>query len=114
MNVAIAVLGSSVLASILGAIVAGFFNRRKLGADATQVLTDAASGVVQRLEEENKRIIASNRDLAKRVSDLEQEMRKMTAAITVHQDWDRRAARKLRANGIQIEDPPPLSPIFST
>ena len=43
-------------ASIFGAVVNGLWNRRKLGAEATEAITRAASGVVRDLETDNTRL----------------------------------------------------------
>lgn len=40
-------------ATIIGAFVNAFFNRRKLGAEATQIITQAAAGTVENIMKDN-------------------------------------------------------------
>jgi hypothetical protein len=109
-------LGSASVGALLLALVNAFVNRRKLSAEATAIITKAASGVVQRLEAENARISASNL-LAEGKSDaqqiqldkLEDEVRAQGRAIEVHAFWDQQVVETCRDQGIDIPPPPPLT-----
>lgn len=62
------------LSAVVGAIVNGIINRKKLGAEATHLLTQAAGGLVERLEVENKRLNDRQRELETRGDELEDEV----------------------------------------
>jgi uncharacterized membrane protein len=109
-QIIMALASSTALATVLAAAIAGFFSRRKLSAEATEVITKAASGVVERLEAENARISVGRNELAARVSSLEEQERRRAAALVVHEAWDRMAVRTLRDAGHPLPDPPPLEP----
>lgn len=48
-------LATGGFAVVLAAVVNGVMSRRKIGAEATEIITKAASGVVERLEDELER-----------------------------------------------------------
>jgi len=75
MNVTIAILGSSFLAAAITAVIAFFANRRKLSAEATKIITEAASGVVERLEKENERQAGRIESQGKDIEVLQQKER---------------------------------------
>lgn len=109
-----ALLGGGGLGAIAAAVVAGLFSRRKLGAEATEIITKAASGVVERLEAELARV--TNERGAMR-DELEQVRREWTAerlvwrqVLTIHAAWDTLAIGKLTECGVVIQAPPPLYP----
>lgn len=97
------ILTSAVVAAVLAAVVTGLFTRRKLSAEATKIITDAASGVVADLR-------------AERASDqlelrgLKAENRAQANALRVHSVWDRQAYEALQRQGIILPEPPPLYP----
>jgi hypothetical protein len=97
-NNLVGILASATVAGILTAFVNGYFNRRKLGADTTKIITDAAAAVVTSTQT--------------RLGLLEQEMGEVRRALRIHEPWDREAVRKLRAANppIDISEPPPLYP----
>jgi hypothetical protein len=104
-------LGSAAVAAVFVAIINGVFNRRKLSAEATAVIARAASGVVERLEQENTRILGNSVALSSRVAVLEAEARQRQSYLLVHEMWDREAVMRLRSVGVQdLTDPPPLNP----
>lgn len=101
--------------AVLLAIVNGLFSKRKLSADATKVITEAATGVLANLKEENTRVIASNAVLTSRVEAAEHESRRLREdlqllreAVSVHAFWDRQAFNAGRAQGLDLPEPPPL------
>jgi hypothetical protein len=94
--------------AVLLAVVNGLFSKRKLSADATKVITEAASGVVERLTEENARVIASNIVLAGKVEALQTNVQLLRDAIAVHAFWDQQAFNAAKAQGLDLPEPPPL------
>jgi len=123
----IQLLASGALASVLAAVLNAVMSRRKLGAEATQIITDAASGVVMRLEQENAREHQANSDLRKDVTDLrcelrayvsreykrDEEIRLIVTTLQVHAAWDfavMAALEKGDADFRRLRPPPPLLP----
>ena len=105
------ILGSVALGGVLVAVINGLFSRRKLSAEATAVIARAASGVVERLEAENTRVLGTSIALSSRVAVLEAEARQRQRYLLVHEMWDREAVVRLRSAGVlDITEPPPLSP----
>jgi hypothetical protein len=109
-DVVVQLLGSVVLAAIAGAIINGIINRRKLGAEATEIITKAASGVVERLEAELTRISGDNSRLRDRILTLEAAEDADRAVLQLHASWDHLAVERLLEAGIEMPMPPPLSP----
>ena len=104
-------LGSVVLAAIAGAVINGIINRRKLGAEATEIITKAASGVVERLEAELTRVNTDNARLRERIQTLEVREETDRAVLQLHAAWDHLAVQALTKAGItDLPQPPPLSP----
>ena len=110
-QVVLTMLGSGSVVAVLSALVTGIFNRRKLGADATEIITKAASSVVERLEGENERF-------QKRIEVLERQAQEKNArdvewfrVLQLHAAWDHMAVARLRdVNVIDLPNPPPLYP----
>ncbi len=110
-DVVVQLLGSVVLAAIAGAIINGIINRRKLGAEATEIITKAATGVVERLEAELTRVTGDNARLRERVNSLEIQEETDRAVLQLHAAWDHMAVQRLAEYGItDLPQPPPLSP----
>lgn len=100
---------------VLVAVVNGLFSKRKLSADATKIITDAASGVVLVLKAENARVTEQNTRLNARLdaTDREQtllrdENRALAELVAVHGQWDQQAFTMLKNQGIELPPPPPL------
>lgn len=112
------IAGSLLGAGVLGAIVQGFMNRRKLGAEATDIITKAAGGIVSRLEKENTRITAALSTANRRIDELERakdewdvQRHELRETLTVHSAFDQEVVRRLRDLGIvDLPEPPPLLP----
>lgn len=114
-------------AGVLGAIVNGIVNRRKLGADATEAISRAAGSMVSRLEEDNARLRAEReadhiaiRELQRTVDGLvsgaadreawfmlyQEALRNMFA---VHMAYDERIIARLKeASVVDVPKPPTL------
>lgn len=113
----IALLGVLGIGSIIGTFVNGLFSKRKLSADATKVITDAASGVVAIQEAQLARVLTQNAALSTRLDQTEKEQerardreRQRDEALAVHAFWDRQATAELAHHGIMLPEPPPLHP----
>lgn len=92
---------------VIGAIVNGFLNRKKLGADATKIITDAAASVTDTMQ---KRL--NNLEIREDQRDAEEINWRLTLAE--HAAWDRRIVAQIRLlhPEIQVEDPPSLFPPY--
>lgn len=103
-------------AGVLLAIVNGLFSKRKLSAEATKIITDAASGTLKDVRDENTRLLGRQATLEARVDAVEKEnrvqaehQRQTDALIVVHGEWDRQAYYAARNKGINLPEPPPLT-----
>lgn len=111
-QIVIGILGTLGIGSVLAAVVTGIFSRKKLGADATEIITKAAAGVVERTEADNARLRADlNTERAAREAD-RREFRNLidshTRTLQLHASWDAMAVAKLAEVGIELPAPPPL------
>lgn len=108
-QVVIALLSTGSLAAIAGAIVTGVFNRKRLGADATEIITRAASSVVERIEGENERLRKEIEELKSDRAILRDMIEEHTKVLQLHAAWDALAVAKLREHDIlDLPDPPPM------
>ena len=144
MNWLLQVAGSTALASIVIALINAVMQKRRndaetgqLSAGATKIITEAASGVVEKIEKDNARLRQENQDLRRsermleaRVDDLEEdalefrrEREEWRRVLIVHGAWDslsiatmQRALQMLTDAGIDpvppfdLPDVPPLTP----
>ena len=115
---------SAGVATIIVGIINAVMNRKKLSAEATQIITQAAAGTVET-------VMKDNAQLREKQAILEAQVARLTTAVALaeqsqrtaqamderwhwHVDrWHRYAGRlcdELRAMGGQIEDPPPRWP----
>lgn len=116
-NTLVLLISSSGVTAVIVSVITAMVNRRKLSAEATNIISQAAGGIVERLEIENKRL---NNDLEKmriRVLDLEliENKRKDKAeyyedAAARHLEYDATLIEKLLALGVTVDAPPPLLP----
>lgn len=109
-------------ATIIAAIVNAVFNRRKLSAEATQIITQAAAGTVEN-------IMKDNASLRLELGEVKAKMIELTAIVELSEQRERhftiteeryrwhmqqwhsyctRLANRMRAAGLEVEDPPPL------
>lgn len=105
--------GSAALAAVLSAIVNGFINRHKLGAEATSIIAQAAGGMVTFLQEDNVRLRAEAVILKAQVEEFirldrrrgqrDDQMRKAVQALV---DYSTMCAQAMRTAGMEIADPP--------
>lgn len=121
MNVALQWLGGIGIGAVLVAIVTGLFSKRKLSAEATKIITDAASGVVEIQKAELARVVASNVLLAGKVEaqqiqldEIQRAVRIQAEILAIHAFWDQQAVTVARDHGISLPEPPPLHPTQPT
>jgi hypothetical protein len=109
-DVLIAVIGSSGVTVILGAIANGVIQKRKLSADATHIITQAAGGIVLNLQEDNGRLRAENIRVSSRFDRFKTAVRrrddKMRKLFDAHATWDQIVVKELRRAGLNLPDPP--------
>lgn len=131
-------LGAGGIGAIITAVIAGLFSKRKLGAEATEIITKAASGVVTSIEAElgrSKEARAADRvefetELEacralreKEQRDHESELLEIRRVLQLHVAWDAVAiaaytelVRRVRELGGEVDDlvnlpsAPPLLP----
>lgn len=120
------VLVSGALASVVGTVISVMANRRKLGAEATEVITKAASGVVSDMRHDNERLRTADREKTQRITELEhrvdfleddqrasdREREDWLRVLELHSAWDLLAIAKLREldPSFDLPNPPPLHP----
>jgi hypothetical protein len=102
-------LGSGALGALLLAVVNGIFSKRKLSAEATNIITKAASGVVERLEKENTRQSARLESQQATIDSHARLLRQQGEAIAIHAFWDNQAFTVAKDHGIDLPEPPPLT-----
>lgn len=114
----IAILGAGGFGAIVAAIVTGLFSKKKLGAEAAEIISKAAAGVVTNLEAELTRQVKA-RESAQREHDA--QMAKLAAAhvgereewrrvLQLHVAWDAIAIAKMAEFGVNLPPTPPLLP----
>lgn len=136
-DVLIAILGGSGFGAIVAAIIAGIFSKKKLGAEATEIITKAAAGVVVNMEADMKRmkterseertehesVVATlTRDHAVAIQAITDKMDTMARdhaaeredwrrVLQLHVAWDALAIAKLAEVDIELPPAPPLLPV---
>lgn len=113
-----ALLGVGGLGAIVAAIVTGLFSKRKLGAEATEIITKAAAGVVTNMQAEIDRQVRLNDALiAQHSAEMQglvrshrQELEEIRRTLQLHVAWDAIAVERLGAAGIVLPATPPLLP----
>lgn len=117
-NEAVAILASIAGSGVIAAIITGIFSKRKVGAEATQIITDAASGIVVRMEAELDRQRKSNDEqrikheqaMSALVDSHREEVDEMRRVLQLHVAWDAIAIARLSEIGIELPPAPPLLP----
>lgn len=117
-EVIVAILGAGGLGAIFAAIVTGLFSKRKLGAEATEIITKAAAGVVTNLEAEIKRQVelrleqaTEHRTIIDRLmASHADEMDEVRRVLQLHVAWDAIAIAKVAEMGVDLPPAPPLLP----
>lgn len=117
-DLVVGVLGAGGLGAIIAAIFNGLFSKRKLGAEATEIITKAAAGVVTNLENEIKRQQRVNTDLIAEhratirtlMLNHAEEIEEWRRTAQQHIAWDYTVKDRLALLGVEVPDPPPLTP----
>lgn len=117
-EIVVALLGGGGIAAIISAVVAGLFSKRKLGAEATEIITKAAAGVVTNMQAEIDRQVRARQDLAVEhhaaitalLAGHEREIEDVRRTLQLHVAWDTFAVAKLAEVGISLPPIPPLLP----
>ena len=114
----IGLLGGGGVSAIISAIVAGLFSKKKLGAEATEIITKAAAGVVTNMQAEIDRQVAARHQQVlehrQAMTDLmaahDREVEEVRRVLQLHVAWDAIAIAKLADLGIDLPPAPPLLP----
>lgn len=114
----VAVLGGGGIAAIVSAVIAGLFSKKKLGAEATEIITKAAAGVVTNLQAEIDRQVKARQDQAASYKEATEalmasharEIEDIRRTLQLHVAWDTFAVAKLAEVGISLPPIPPLLP----
>lgn len=116
MNQWLAALTGAGVAAVFAAFINGMFGKRKLSAEATKIITDAASGVVEIQKAELARVVASNTlqsgQLAAQqiqLDELQRAVHAQSEALAIHAFWDSQAVNIAAEHGIELPPPPPLT-----
>lgn len=117
-EVLVAILGTAGISTIIGAVITGLFSKRKLGAEATEIITQAATSVVTSLQAELARQQAVNTELVREhkthmealVSSHADEIEEVRRVLQLHVAWDAIAIAKMSEVGIDLPPAPPLLP----
>lgn len=111
----VAVVGGGTIAAIVNAIM----SRKKLGADATKIITEAAAGVASDLRKDNDRLRERLDRMQKQVDECEAredrwelERREWRDVLQLHAAWDHTVATMARTGGIDLPPTPPLYPPY--
>lgn len=107
-------LGSLAFVTLVTTIVQGVMNRKRLGAEATKIITDAASGVVASVREDNERLRNRLTELERREDEWRYERNEWLAILRSHQSWDITAVAAVQKAipPVHLPDPPPLTPPY--
>lgn len=111
-------IGAGGLGAIITAVIAAISSKRKLGAEATKIITDAAAGVVTSMQNEIDRQKRQNDELVdahrRAVQTLmfnhAEEMEEVRRVLQLHVAWDAIAIARLDEIGIELPPAPPLMP----
>lgn len=112
----LAAVGSAGFTGLVATVVNGILNRKKLSADATKIITEAASGVVERLEAELTRKDREHKEreqvLEDRLDRLETYIAEWRDVAQLHAAWDEIVQYEAREAGFSEKIPaaPPLMP----
>ena len=107
-----AIIGAVGLSSIVAAAINAISNRKKTGADATKVITDAALGVVTQLQTRIKDLLAEVNELKEREDARDRREEAARRALIKHDEWDRTLVRVINENLPGRKDLLPPPPLF--
>lgn len=115
--VLIATLTAGAFGAVIAAMVTGLFTKRKLGAEATEIITKAAASVVTNLQGEvarqehvNEMLVTAHRtEILDLIAKHDAALARVSRVLNLHMAWDAIAVAKLAEAGIEIEEPPTLT-----
>lgn len=105
--------------TVFVAVINGLLQRRKVGADTTKVITDAATGVMSRIESDNERLRSeaigyrTREDvLEDHIDRLGDERAEWMRIARQHGEWDDLVFKQVAEHcpTLILPVPPPLSP----
>ena len=105
-NVWLNLLGSGAIVTIIVSVINAMFNRRKLGADTTKVITDAAAGTLRDLREDYARVRTENAELRAGEDKTDAYMDSWRRTLQLHAAWDSIAVHQHP----DLPECPPLTP----
>lgn len=114
----LATLGGALgLSGVLAAIVSGIISRKKLKADATLVVQQAASGLVESMQKQLEIRDVRLTEMSARIDELEDNERRHSREaelwrrdLQLHATWDALAMTELAKHGVTLPEAPPLYP----
>lgn len=117
-DIIIAILGTGGFSAILGAMITGLFSKRKLGAEATEIITKAAAGVVTNMQAEIDRqvkryddVVAEHKEeVAALMASHAEELTEFRRTLQLHAAWDALVRVKMAEHGVDLPPAPPLTP----
>lgn len=117
-DILVAILGTAGISTVIAAVVTGLFSKRKLGAEATEIITKAATSVVTNLQNELARQQNVNTELVREhkehivtlIESHAEEIEEVRRVLQLHVAWDAIAIAKMAEVGIDLPPAPPLLP----
>lgn len=120
----IQLLGALGVAGVISAIINAFFGRKKMGADVSAKLNEAAGGIVERVESDNARLREENSKLDAKVDQgieasraaedrafrAERRGDRLSEVLREYIAYSARQTAVIRSLGGTIEDPPEVPP----
>lgn len=114
-DIILAVVGAGGVGAVITATLNALVQRKRLGAQAADIIQRAAAGVVTTLQEEDKRkglriaeLERKEQMLERRVDHLERERDADRHAAQLHAAWDHLAVAELSTVESRLPPPPPL------
>ena len=99
-----AVLGSALLTQVLQ----GWFGRKRMSADAVNLIQQAAGGITKVTADDNARLRQENAQLERRNGALERHNGAMAHGLRDQNSYCWRLAQEVRRLGGEVPDPPEL------
>ena len=96
----------SAAAGMLVAVVGALALRRKTSAEATQIITEAAGGIVGMMEARITEMRDEVVGLNERVNGLESEATRLRRQLTLYREFVKLCTRVMRTHGVPVPDPP--------
>lgn len=109
-------LSSGAVVAVITVMITGVVNRKRLGAEATSIITQAAGGMVKTLQDDNARLRVEQATMrverdAQEARERERDIRddQLRKALERHEQWDRLVTVMLREAGLDVPTPPTLT-----